>query len=313
MKWNKQGKIFTASDEYGWMKSHTQVPTALVLRDRIRVFFSTRPEDGMSRAAFIDLDIEDPSRILYLHDKPVLELGEAGMFDEHGIIPNHIFRHDDKVYLFYVGWSRRESIPYSNWMGMAVSDDDGSTFRRCFKGPILDRTHDEVHSATGLICVEHEGHWHGWYATGTQWLLINGRYEHTYELRYCWSDNLVDWTRPNQPIFRNKLPNESSTRPTVIFMGGKWHMWFCYRGTQDFRDGGDSYRIGYAWSTDLKVWTREDDRAGIDVSTEGWDSAMITYPYVVPVRDKTLMFYAGNGFGRSGFGYAELEVGPDGL
>jgi len=68
-----------------------------------------------------------------------------------------------------------------------------------------------------------------------------------------------------------------------------------------------------ARSTDLKDWTREDDKAGIDVSTEGWDSAMITYPCVVPVRDKTLMFYAGNGFGRGGFGYAELEVGPDGL
>lgn len=313
MRWHKRGRIFNVSGEGGWMKSHTQVPTAMVLIDRIRVFFSTRPDDGMSRTTFIDLDIDDPSRILYLHDKPILELGEAGMFDEHGTIPNHVFRHDDKLYLFYVGWSRRQSIPYSNWTGMAISDDDGATFRKVFKGPILDRTRDEVHSATGLICLKDQEQWHGWYATGTQWLSINGRYEHTYEIRYCRSNNLVDWTRPNQPLFPGKLPNESSTRPTVIFMGGKWHMWFCYRGTLDFRDGGDSYRIGYAWSTDLKNWTREDDKAGIDVSTEGWDSAMIAYPCVVTVRDKTLMFYAGNGFGRDGFGYAELQVQPEGL
>jgi len=267
----------------------------------------------MSRTTFIDLDLEDPSRILYLHDKPILELGEAGMFDEHGLIPNHVFRHNGKVHLFYVGWSRRQSIPYSNWMGMAVSDDDGATFTRAFKGPILDRTPDEVYSATGLICVEHLGYWHGWYATGTQWLQIDGRYEHTYELRYCGSENLVDWTRPNQPIFQNRLPNESNTRPTVIYRDGKWHMWFCYRGTQDFRDGGDSYRIGYAWSFDLRNWSREDDKAGITKSPEGWDSKMTAYPCVVESGDRLLMFYSGNGFGRGGFGYAELDEGSDGV
>ena len=312
MKWHKQGLIFCASGQYGWMRSHAQVPTPLVLKDRLRVFFATRSEDGVSRPTFIDLDIEDPSRILYLNNEPILELGEAGMFDEHGIIPNHVFRHEDKVILFYVGWSRRQSIPYSNWMGMAISDDNGVTFRKAFKGPILDRTRDEIYSATGLICVEHLGRWHGWYATGTQWLLIDGRYEHTYELRSCESENLVDWIRPNQPIFPNRLPNESNTRPTVIFMDGRWHMWFCYRGTQDFRDGGDSYRIGYARSKDLKDWVREDEKAGITTSVEGWDSKMIAYPCVSMVRDRVLMFYAGNGFGRAGFGYAELEVGPDG-
>ena len=309
MKWRRRGKIFTASGQLEWMHSHTQVPCALVLDDRLRIYFSTRPKSGMSLGAFIDLDIEDPMRILYLHEKPILEWGEVGTFDEHGIIPNHVFRHEGKLYLFYVGWSRRESVPYSNWMGMAISEDNGATFQKAFKGPILDRTRHEIYSATGLICVQHLGYWHGWYATGTQWLLINGRYEHTYELRSCGSVNLVDWTRPNQPIFPNKLPNESNTRPTVIFMEGKWHMWFCYRGTQDFRDGRDSYRIGYAWSTNLKDWVRNDESAGIAPAQQGWDSNMIAYPCVVAVRDRVLMFYSGNGFGRAGFGYAELEVG----
>jgi len=309
MKWNKKGRIFAASGQYAWMKSHTQVPTALVLDDRIRVFFSTRPDDRMSRVALIDLDREDPTRILHLYERPVLELGKPGMFDEHGTIPNHVFTHDGRVYLFYVGWSRGESIPYSNWMGMAVSDDDGVTFRKRFPGPILDRTPEEVYSATGLICIKDAGRWRGWYATGTQWLLVNNRYEHTYELRSCESDDLVHWSRPNKPIFPKKLPNESSTRPTAIFMDGKWHMWFCYRGTQDFRDGADSYRIGYAWSNDLNEWVRADEEAGIDVSAEGWDSKMIAYPCVVQVDDRLLLFYSGNGFGRDGFGYAELETG----
>jgi len=61
------------------------------------------------------------------------------------------------------------------------------------------------------------------------------------------------------------------------------------------------------WSENLKDWNREDEKAGIDVSKEGWDSKMIAYPYIVKTSNKVLMFYNGNGFGTSGFGYAYLE------
>jgi hypothetical protein len=313
MKWIKRGRIFQPSGEHGWMNSHAQVPTAIALDDCLRVYFASRPEPGLSLTSFIDLDRNDPSRILQIHDRPILELGGPGMFDEHGILPNHAFWHEGKVHLLYVGWSRRHSIPYSNWMGLAVSDDGGTTFRKGFKGPVLDRTPDEVYSATGFICQEVDGYWHGWYATGTQWLLINGRWEHTYELRYCGSKNLVEWSRPNQPIFPARLPNESNTRPTLLFRDGRWHMWFCYRGTEDFRDGRDSYRIGYASSTDLLEWQREDDNAGIEISETGWDSTMMAYPCVVETGEKTFLFYNGNGFGQAGFGYAELESTLDGI
>lgn len=307
MKWLKKGRIFNVSGEYGWMNSHAQIPTVLVLDDRLRVYFATRAEPGKSLTGFVDIDINEPTRILYLHDKPILEIGEEGSFDEHGIMPNCVFSHEHRVYLFYVGWSRRQSIPYSNWMGLAISEDGGVTFTKCYRGPILDRTRDEIYSATGLICLWQTDVWHGWYATGTQWLRVNDRYEHIYDIRYCWSHNLIDWIRTNNTIFLPKLPNESNTRPTIVFYSDKWHMWFCYRGTKDFRDGIDSYRIGYASSTNLKDWVREDEKAGIEPSLDGWDSTMIAYPYVVTANGKTLMFYNGNAFGRTGFGYAELE------
>jgi hypothetical protein len=51
----------------------------------------------------------------------------------------------------------------------------------------------------------------------------------------------------------------------------------------------------------------------MDVSTEGWDSAVIAYPCVITEQGKTLMSYAGNGFACGRFGYAELEVVLDGL
>jgi hypothetical protein len=84
-------------------------------------------------------------------------------------------------------------------------------------------------------------------------------------------------------------------------------MLFCYRAITDFRDGAGSYRIGYAWSTNLKDWMRADDEAGIEPSPAGWDSTMMAYPYVVKVGDRTLLFYNGNGFGRTGIGYAQFD------
>ena len=81
-------------------------------------------------------------------------------------------------------------------------------------------------------------------------------------------------------------------------------MWFCFRGSHDFRDGADAYRIGYAHSDDLQQWHRADDRAGMPPSESGWDSTMIAYPAVVTTGGDTLMFYNGCDFGRDGFGYA---------
>jgi hypothetical protein len=65
--------------------------------------------------------------------------------------------------------------------------------------------------------------------------------------------------------------------------------------------------MGYARSTDLRTWQRDDDAAGIEVSESGWDSKMLAYPCVVETPGGILMFYNGNGFGASGFGWAKLE------
>ena len=41
-----------------------------------------------------------------------------------------------------------------------------------------------------------------------------------------------------------------------------------------------------------------DDEAVIDISKEGWDSEMISYPYVFNKGNNLIMLYNGNGFGK---------------
>jgi hypothetical protein len=52
---------------------------------------------------------------------------------------------------------------------------------------------------------------------------------------------------------------------------------------------------------------RDDSKAGIDVSEDGWDSEMISYPHVFEVGKDIYLAYLGDQVGRYGFGLAILE------
>jgi sucrose-6-phosphate hydrolase SacC (GH32 family) len=306
MKWQKKGLIFSPGKEVDWMKTHAQVPTPLVCDDFIRVYFSSRPEPTLSLTTFVDLDIDDPARILRLNRAPILELGKPGTFDEHGIMPSCAIRNGSKVFLYYSGWSRGASVPYTNSTGLAVSEDGGATFEKVSEGPILSKSPHDPYSATspGVL---HEGDaWHMWYCSGTGWIEIAGKLEHTYDIKYARSGDGLEWKQSPVAVIKQRTQHEALTRPYVIKRDDGYHMFFCYRGSHSFRDGEDAYRIGYAHSNDLQQWQRSDDQAGIVPADSGWDSRMAAYPAVVTVNNRTLMFYNGNGFGVEGFGYASL-------
>ena len=79
-----------------------------------------------------------------------------------------------------------------------------------------------------------------------------------------------------------------------------------YRQNEDINQ---SYRIVYAESLDGITWKRLDDSSlSLDISRDSeWDNFMLEYPCVIDVKGKRYMFYNGNGFGETGFGYAVLE------
>ena len=85
-------------------------------------------------------------------------------------------------------------------------------------------------------------------------------------------------------------------------------MWYCFRGSRDFRNGEDSYRIGHAISDDLEDWERLDDDFTIRKTKKGWDSKMVCYPCVFQLNNSVYMFYNGNSFGENGIGFAKLEL-----
>ncbi len=304
MSWQKRGLIFKPDNESGWMKTHAQVPTPLVSDGFIRVYFAARPDRCLSLTTFVDLDGNDPTKVIRVNPTPILEPGKPGTFDEHGIMPSCAVRDGNTVLLYYSGWSRAASIPYNNSTGLAISEDGGESFRKASEGPILSKSQHDPYSATSPCVLKDGNNWHMWYCSGTGWLQVAGKYEHTYDIKYAHSSDGICWAPIRQPAIQQHNKNEALTRPFVFKRPNGYDMWYCFRGSHDFRDGADAYRIGYAHSDDLHHWHRADDRAGILPSETGWDSKMIAYPSVVATSNGMLMFYNGRDFGSEGFGYA---------
>ena len=55
MEWIKRGRIFAPGGEFGWMNSHAQIPTVHDMGETLRIYFSSRPEPGLSLTGFMDV------------------------------------------------------------------------------------------------------------------------------------------------------------------------------------------------------------------------------------------------------------------
>lgn len=312
--WKKLGKVFTpqAVTDRSWLKEFAQAPATLVFDDFVRVFFSCRPPmdakgQYVSYSAYVDLDRSDLFKVRAVAEQPILALGGLGEFDEFGTYPVSVTREGDHVRAFYAGWTRCESVPFNVAIGAAVSEDGGATFTKMGRGPVLGYSPDEPFVLSGPKVRRFNGQWQLFYIAGRKWKVVDGRAEPVYKIRMATSTDGQHWTKFNRDLIPSRIEeDEAQASPDVFYANGKYHMFFCYRYSSHYRGKQNGYRIGYASSTDLQHWKRDDARAGIDVSAEGWDAEMVSYPHVFALDGKTYMAYLGDQVGRFGFGLAEL-------
>jgi len=314
-KWEKLGRIFNPLDitDRPWLKEFAQAPSVLIFEDFIRVYFSCRPprdEDGqyVSYSAFVDLNRNNLFEIVDISRQPILKLGEAGTFEEFGTYPTSVIRSENGIMAFYGGWTRCESVPFNVAIGMAISNDNGILFSKSGNGPVLSYTPDEPFILSGPKIRRFNSLWYLWYIAGRRWLWNDGKPEPVYKIRMAYSNDTVNWIKAGRDLIAKKIEvNECQASPDVFFYENRYHMFFCYRYSLNYRGKEKGYRIGYAFSDDLQNWTRDDSKAGIDISEEVWDSEMLAYPHVFSLDGCLYMLYLGNEVGRYGFGLAILE------
>lgn len=308
--WTNHGLVFRAGQTLGASSTHAQVPTPILATNSVRVFFSYRPEQSLSLTAATRFFLETMTASSTT-EKPLLELGREGAFDCHGIMPSCAVKvpNSDEVRLYFSGWRRLGGkIPYSNLSGVAISNDGGMTFVKKSHEPILSLNATEPYSATSPWVIFSGSLWHMFYCSGVAWVKVDEKYEHTYDIKYAYSDDGLTWCQTGAVAIAQQHEWEAITRPSVVQLDGIYLMWYSFRGSRDFRDGKDAYRIGLATSTDLVNWTRRDDDVPIPRSNTGCDATMAAYPAAF-VRDETVyLLFNGNAFGRDGFCLATADA-----
>jgi len=314
-RWQKLGLVFNARayPDRPWLREFAQAPASLILNDAVRIYFSCRPPADangqyVSRSAWVDLDRGDLTRILRVADEPILSLGDPGCFDEFGTYPVSVIPVGDRLRAYFAGWTRCVSVPFNVAIGVAESSDGGATFTRLGPGPVIPYSLDEPFVMSGPKIRFFNGLYHLFYIAGSKWKMVAGRPEPVYRIRMASSVDGLTWVKHGRNLIDTAVEeDEAQASPDVIYAGGRYHMFFCYRYSEGYRGHAKGYRIGYAHSTDLQTWTRDDARAGLLPSPEGFDAEMVAYPHVFTVDGVTYMAYLGNGVGREGFGLARLE------
>jgi predicted GH43/DUF377 family glycosyl hydrolase len=307
MKWQRHGVVWRPDGSRAWARTHATCPTPVQLQDgTLRVFVQCRDENNVGRVGYVDLDPDDPRRVLRESNVPVLDIGKPGSFDDNGVFQTSVVAaRDGRLWMYYVGFELCHHIRYRLLTGLAISEDGGKTFVRYSDVPVLERSTAEPHFRCGTFVREDQGRFRMWYVAGGSWEEIDGKAMPIYDIRYLESSDGVQWPDEGRVVLPVRQADEHGFgRPYVMQDDGGYRMHYSIRKRSPAR-----YRMGYATSEDGLHWVRSDDELGIDVSHEGWDCDAVEYGAEFQSAGKTWLLYNGNDFGVTGFGLAERVEG----
>lgn len=304
MQWNKIRHIFSAGGEFPWMQTHAANPFAIPISESVyRIFFTVRDEQSRSYITYGDFDADDNFRLIELSPNSVLEPGDLGLFDDSGVAVGYILEVGGKLTLYYLGWNLKVTVPWLNTIGRAIWSEEHNRFIKCGQAPMMDRSEEDPFSISYPSVLFENDQYRMWYGSNLGWGKTQESMKHVF--KYAESADGIHWERANKIVVDLMHPGEYAlSKPFVLKEENQpYRMWYSYRANGNIQ----TYRIGYAESIDGIQWKRKDEEAGIDVSDEGWDSEMISYPFVFRHKGKLMMLYNGNGYARSGFGLAIAE------
>ena len=302
MMWEKKGKIYCPQGEHEWDINTFMTPHAMRIEPGvIRIWGGVRDAQGVSRIKYIDVEESNPSNVLYVSEKPALDIGRDGCFDDNGVILGDIIPVNNQLYLYYVGFQHVQKVKFYAFSGLAISDDSGKTFHRYSEVPVLDRSpqgrfgrciHTVLHEQDLFRC---------YYAVIDGWKYINDTPYPIYNIWYTESKDGIHFSREDDRLCVDVTGDEYRIgRPKVYPAENGYEMYY----TRDLVS--KDYIVGYARYADGINWSRRDQEAGLCRSDSGWDSEMACYPVKLKTDNSTWLFYNGKGMGKTGVGYAEL-------
>jgi hypothetical protein len=185
-------------------------------------------------------------------------------------------------------------VPFLNTIGLAVGDSLDA-FEKYNGTPIIDRNPLDPISVSYPWVIKEDDRWRMWYGSMDSWATEEFEMQHFFS--HAYSNDGKNW----HPTGRISMPRTHQeyafTRPCVLKDGDIYKMWFTVRGKE--------YVIGYAESADGFEWRRGEN--ALVGSGEGWDSDSASYASIFDHDGSRYMLYAGNKYGKTGFGIAVLS------
>lgn len=298
--WQKLGLLYCPSGDRRHPKllSHAANPLPVHMEgDVYRVYFSGRDALQRSSVGAVDVDIVQ-RRVVKEHAEPFFEHGPAGSFYADGVSVGNCYDTAGHKHMLFMGWQNPSNAHWRGDIGrLQVGEDFGLTMVDA--APLLasDATDPLSLSYPWVMQAGHDARFDMWYGSTLNWDAGNGEMLHV--IQHASSADGERWDKDGLAVPFEIGVAQAYSRPTVVRDVQGLHMWFSYRGKV-----GQTYRIGYAFCPAGGSWELRLSDTGIDVSSDGWDSEMIEYPFVFEHGGLRYMLYNGNGYGRSGFGLA---------
>jgi len=297
--WIKQGHALAPPGTL-LAQTHAQIPTPQVKEHVIRVLYASCDADLRGRIFSVEFDRASPMEIVRIGNEPVLDLGDTGDFDADGVSPFQLIERDGAVFLYYNGWKRHSpAMPYTLFTGLAISEDDGRSFRRVSKSPVLPPTTRETLFRTAPYVYPTAAGWGMLYVAGDHFFTGSaGKRLPLYSLYRTFSKDGITWQAGEEMLERDRLAGE------IGF--GRPYLWHDETGEPSLfisvrRETGYTL-VEFSYPIGAPRGMRR--REILSPSETGWDSEMVCFGAPCAVGFWEYLFYNGNQFGRTGFGLA---------
>jgi len=301
-RWVKGGLILATADD-SRACSHAMLPTPHRMGDRLEVYFAACDADMRGRIYAVDLVDDVPVPKVTGATRLVLDLGDPGDFDCDGVNPCQVVARGGEVFLYYIGWQRGPAaVPYRLFVGLAVSRDQGATYRKISRNPVLAPLSGEDCFRTAAHIYPTPSGWAALYIGGDAFIDgQDGKRLPVYSLRRTTSKDGITWTEPGEILL-----SPDRARGEIGF-GRPW-LWHDDHGgavlmlSVRTEQGYSLVEIGFDDENRLRR------RTLIEPGAAGWDSGMVCFAAPCAGQGQELLFYNGNGFGRTGFGIARRPL-----
>lgn len=170
-------------------------------------------------------------KILKVTESPCLDIGKLRCFDDNGVVPCAVTKVGDLLYLFYTGYNIGYHVRKTIFVGLAIIEDNGETFKRYSQVPIMERTENKTLFRVVHIALPDENDWKMYYGAGNRFIQGEKKTLPVYEIELLQADSLFDLRKEGKTLLHNQGEEYRIGRPYVVCDEGIYKMFFC-KGTE---------------------------------------------------------------------------------